>query len=112
MQIGREGDSLGACVEHDAAYPVFADGARQSLQSANVIASQGCGSFHFNAPPLDDLVPRAKQDVCAQKDFRFNEMKFGDGKMGTVNGWPRMDPVIYKPRGKGAIRGNGPHWQF
>jgi len=56
MQIGRKGDSLRTCIKHDATYPVFADGARQSMQSAHVIASQSCGSFHFNAHHLPSSI--------------------------------------------------------
>ena len=56
MQIGRKGDTLRTCIKHDATYPVFADGARQSLQSANVIASQCCSSFHFDANYLPGAI--------------------------------------------------------
>jgi hypothetical protein len=40
VQICRERNNVRA-------YPVSADGARQSLQSTHVVASQGCGSLDF-----------------------------------------------------------------
>ena len=56
MQIGRKGDSLRTCIKHDATYPVFADGARQSVQSARVVASQSCGSLDFDAHYLPGTI--------------------------------------------------------
>ena len=47
MQVGGKRNDFGAGVKHDTAQPVFADSGCQCLQTAHIIAAQGCCGLDF-----------------------------------------------------------------
>jgi non-lysosomal glucosylceramidase len=58
----------------------------ESEYCESVQADQLAGQWYANMTGLGDLVPPQMQVSAAKKIYAFNVMKFGDGKMGAVNG--------------------------
>jgi non-lysosomal glucosylceramidase len=60
----------------------------------NIQADQLAGQWYANMTGLGDLVPREMQRSSLKKIFDFNVMKFGEGKMGAVNGMGADGSII------------------
>lgn len=76
---------------------------RYDTEPANqdaIQTDQLAGQWYATMLGLGDLVPRSMQVSALQTIFNNNVMKFGDGKMGAVNGMTTSGAVIDNPEGK------------
>lgn len=76
---------------------------RYDTQPANqdaIQTDQLAGQWYANMLGLGDLVPRSMQISALKTIYGNNVMKFGDGKMGAVNGMTTSGAIIDNPEGK------------
>lgn len=76
---------------------------RYDTQPANqdaIQTDQLVGQWYANMLGLSDFVPRSMQMSALRTIYDYNVMKFGDGKMGDVNGMTTSGAIIDNPEGK------------